>query len=1265
MADQGKSSEYSGDFIDGGVETATHIPADDTAADPLSSTVSVAKQATGPSLPYPVVGIGSSAGGLQPIQELLSMLPVDTGMAFVFVPHLSPDHVSYLRDITERHTTMPVRLLEDGEQPLPDEVYVLQPGQIARIHEGRFAVSQRNREDRIPHTIDEFFRSLGADLQANAIGVVLSGADADGALGLKAIRGEGGMAIVQTPESAIHSDMPRSSILADHADIIVPPAEIGVELGRIAKQFKTAAITALEQPEEPLSDGESFQRILQMLRTNSGLDLRQYKPDTIRRRIARRMVLLRFQSLSDYSRYLQLRKDELTNLKEDVLIGVTRFFRDPSFWHSLSTDILPTFFRSIPPQRPIRIWCAGCSTGEEVYSLAITFLEYLTANSLDNTLQIFGTDASDRSIETARLGTYPESLINDVSPDRIRRFFVKVDHGFQLTKRVRDLCIFARQNLAGDPPFSRMDFVSCRNVLIYFDQALQRQVIQTFHYALELSGYLLLGMSETLRDYHEEFSLVDRKNKIYTKLGASMPGGYHLPMHRILGQLDPTMTQSHNHGQVWSDLELQRNGDRVVLARFAPPGLIVDEHLKVMQVRGQTAPYIQLASGSVSWNLLRVLRDGLAEPVREAVQHSIAERIPVSRITTLTDEDGQQRQIQTDVLPLSQKESGNCYYMILFQEIEIGSASQSMENQLPPQMTMDEKENLVAQLRQDLSSTRFHLQSLLEERDARNQELVSANEEIQSANEELQSTNEELETTKEELQSANEELQTVNDELQQRNAVLTQTGNDLNNLLTSVNIPLLMLTETLQIRQFTPPMERLLNIRSSDINRPISEIRLQLSIENIEPILYEVLETLGTREVEVQDREGRWHLMRIRPYRTSENKIEGLVLVLVDIDQLRNSQQGLREARDFANSLVASVPVPVVVLETDCRIKQTNTAFRELTQLQPQELMGRSLPDLVKLKWGVDQFREKLETLVSAEPGTILSFEHHSTTEDRRILSLKGQVLPTDSGKVILLTMADITAERSAQEEVASQKIALEKQVETTTQTLIAAQLELRELAAHLFRVQEDERERVARELHDDIAQRLSLLQMTLQNPADLERKDNHKIIESAVTQVEALGADIRQLSHRLHPAILEDLGLTTALRSLVQEFEQREQMFTTYMGQQDLPEVSRTAATAIYRVTQEALRNVAKHAGKTHVKVILESRDGLLNLEIRDFGLGFDQADLRPGFGLGLVSMKERARIAGGKLEVRSNLGEGTTITMQLPLDASTVSPIEGHSRD
>ena len=1206
--------------------------------------------AQGPALNWPVVGVGASAGGLRAFREILENLAPDTGMAFVLITHLSPDHKSLMSEILSKYTAMPVLSIETGVEPQPNHLYVLLPNENATLKGGKFHISERPISSRPNMPIDIFFRSLAADQKNYSIGIVLSGADSDGSAGSKAIKGEGGFSLVQSPETAEHPSMPRSSIMFDHVDLVLPPDEIGRELSRIASQFFSRRIHALEDGQlAAAGEEDDFAIILQMLRSVRGIEFRLYKPQTLRRRIGRRMVLRGLDTLMEYRRFVRDHPDELKALHEEVLINVTRFFRDQEFWDSLQKEILPALYKE-RTNKPIRIWCAGCSSGEEAYSMAIALTEYMSSEGLDVPVQIFGTDASERAIDMARAAIYPESLASELSPDRIRRYFVKVDRGFQVSKRVRDMCIFARQNLSNDPPFSHIDILTCRNVLIYFNQTLQRQVLATFHYALEPGGYIALGTSETLREDGEMFNPVDRKNRIYIKVGNSTSGSFHMSRYKGSDGAG-SATRSGEPQNQWYDLDLQRAVDRIMLARFCPAGLIIDENLEVVQVRGKTAAFVELPNGSVTWSLLRILREEIVTQIRDRVQHAIKDNVAVTISPVHLSPGSGERDLEIDVLPLSETGASIRYFVIVFQ---VRYPTRGAPVVLPPSAPMsgDEKDALNTQLRVDLSTTRLHLQSMIQERDTHNQELVSANEEIQSANEELQSSNEELETTKEELQSLNEELQTVNEELQQRNLVLTQTGNDLTNLLNSVNFPLLMLTNELKIRQFTPPMQRLLNIRAADVGRSIQEIRLQLSIEDIEPILLDVLETLGTRELEVQDREGKWNLLRVRPYRTGENRIEGLVVVLVDIDQLRRSQQELVESRDFVTSVMESVPVPIVVLNDECGILTYNTAFRALAHTERQDLHGRSLPEIVKLNWGVEGFLDRLGELLIPEGSPTLEFEHRSTTSDRKILFIKGKGLSSGGKRIVLLLIEDITIRREAEELLASQRVALEQRVVTSDAELDVTREELRGLTAFLITVQEEERQRVSRELHDDICQRLSLMELMLNDggeetiPGERERN-----ISALREHIQALNTDVRQISHRLHPALLDDLGLATALKALVQEFGEREGMPATFVAQ-DVPDTKPQQATmALYRIAQEALRNVAKHAGKTHVKVALRGRGTTLRLEVVDLGVGFDKDSEIRSDGLGIISMQERTRLAQGTFSIESTLGMGTRIAVDVPV--------------
>lgn len=1207
-------------------------------------------------LPFPIVGIGGSAGGIEAYMELFQYLPSDTGMAFIVVSHLAPGHKSHLVEILASRVSMPVTEIQDQMRPEPNHVYILPPGSVLTISRGLLQLAPRP-EHRPSLVIDEFFRSLASDQKNRAVGVVVSGMDSDGALGLKAIKGEGGIAIVQAPESARFPSMPRSSIGADHVDLVVPPADIGLELARLASQFSRPELRSLEQGQAPVGQEQQFTRILNQLSSVANVDFRGYKPATLQRRIARRMLLKRFENLAEYQRYLQAHPEELSELHEDVLIGVSRFFRDPDVFNSLKYDILPRIFENRESGQQVRIWVAGCSTGEEVYSIAICLLEHLSAEDVEPPIQIFGTDASETAIQRARMGVFPESIAAELSPERLRRFFLKVDKGYQVAKRVRDLCVFARQNLCNDPPFAHLDLISCRNVLIYLGQELQKRIIPTFHYALRTNGFLLLGASETIRGHADLFALLDRRHKFYRKVPFQAPlnieihRGFTAPEVRHATPLSGQPAQD-----MWTDLDLQRAADRIVLARYGPPGVVVNDKLEILQSRGHTSPFLEMAQGVSSLHLLRMLRESIAAQVHDAVRRAIEQDVAV-HVPNLVLRDGDVFETASlEVLPIHTVNARAPAFLVLFPPTPSPDTGAPAIKENLAEGASSERERFIAQLNNDLTATKLYLQSLIEERDARNQELVSANEEIQSSNKELQSANEELETTKEELQSSNEELQTVNEELQQRNTVLTQTSNDLTNLLNSVNLPLLMLNNDLQIRQFTPLTQRLMNIRASDIGRPINEIRLNLSIENLEPVLLDVLESLGTRELEVQDRDGHWLLMRVRPYRTADNKIEGVVLVLVDIDELRRSQQDLRYARDYAQAVVESMRTPIVVLTMDLKIRTVNSAFRALSGVG-KDLEQRSFPEFAALLWNMEEIRPRLEEFAqNHQDSQAFEFQHEfDQGPEKKVLRVWARTLLTDGERVILITFEDISPQKNAEELQERLQRELEVQIHSTEETLGRTQSELRALAGSLFTSQEEERRRVARELHDDITQRLAHLQIEIegiqQNPPE-NREGVARRMADLSEKTAKLSNSVREISHRLHPSILEDLGLAEAIKSLVDEFRATEGMPATFR-RSNVPEYLPPAtAGTLYRIAQEALHNIAKHAGKTHVKVSLEAFDARLRLEIKDSGEGFDTQETNRG--LGLVSMSERARLAQGVFSIESALGVGTTVRVDVPLPAA-----------
>lgn len=1243
-----------------------HPPQNASASEPIlpretasAPVVSDGAEETGAtrSLPFNVVGIGASAGGIEACIQLFEHVAVDTGMSFVVVLHLSAAHKSHLQEILARHTQMTVVEIESGTPVELNRVHVAPPNALVKLENGIF---QLEPLDTTKHAIDHFFISLAAAQKNRAIGVILSGMDSDGALGLRAIKGEGGITMVQAPESARHPEMPRRSISGDHVDVISTPAAIAAQIAQLSRQVRQTNLRRLQEGAPAEDEEQQFVRILALMRGVSGVDFRLYKPSTVRRRIARRMLLHRMDTLRDYLSFLHGNAAELRDLHEDALIGVTRFFRDPEVFDAFKNFVLPRIFEERDPDQQIRMWVAGCSTGEEVYSLAICLLEFLTGSSTQPPIQIFGTDASEINIQKARLANYAETISADVSAERLRRFFVKAERGYQVAKRIRDMCIFARQNLCHDPPFSRMDLISCRNVLIYFGNELQRQLIPTFHYALRPEGFLIVGSAETIREFTDLFSLVDRKNKIYSRsTGISSWAATDV----VPGSRGPRVP---NPAQTPPDdvhhMELQRAADRILLARFVPTSVVVNDRLEILQTRGRTNPFLELQPGAASLDLLHLTPDSITPQVRTAVRRAIDHDLPVQVQGLRVIDDGLSYEATLDVLPIHVIGQRSKCYLVVFAPpqrqsvdehsvIDITPGIESKEPILPA-----EKDRLLAQLRHDLSSTKLYLQSLIEERDAKNQELLSANEEIQSANEELQSTNEELETTKEELQSFNEELHTVNEELQNRNTVLTQASNDMINLLNSVNIPVLMLNNDLAIRHFTPPMQRVMNVRPTDVGRPFGELRLNLNIQDPAPLFEEVLETLTPREIEVQDPEGHWFVLRIRPYRTTDNKIDGLVIALVDIDQLRRIQQELRTARDFGSSVIQGVPLPLVVVDDELRIRAANQAFCNLTPWGAGDLERRSLPALAGSVWGMsDALSERLERLrQSRNAGDSFEFEHTVAGDRWRVFCVRGQVLQPDGEQFSLVTLEDITVHKEAERLFKNETDRLAAQVENTTLALSRSQQELRALAVSLFNSQEEERRRIARELHDDISQRLAALEIDSDKLEKSLMGDANSAKEGLLgirNQLAHLSEDVRLMSHRLHPSMIEDLGLKAALRNLTDEFGQRENTIVTFSSENVPDEIPFQTATSLYRIAQEALRNVSKHAGQTHTRVSLKGTPEALQLQVADFGHGFDVE--AANHGLGLVSMEERARQIGGALQVQSRLGEGTKVTVNVPVAA------------
>jgi len=828
------------------------------------------------------VGVGASAGGLEAFKQLLSVVPTKSRIAFVLVQHLPPKHESMLTELLSRVARLPVLEVTDGMAVVPDHIYVIPPNADLSIKQGilRLHPLAEGRSRHMP--IDSFLRSLAEDQQSRAVGVILSGTASDGTLGLQAIKAQGGVTFAQDDKTAKYTAMPHSAIAAGNVDFVLAPEQIVRELIRISQHIQL--VSSQEASGERRTADENLLKIFSIVRNAKRVDFSDYKQGTIRRRITRRMLLRKIENLDEYVRILRKDPDEVENLFLDILVNVTGFFRDPEAFEALKKVAFPSLMRDRSPNAPVRIWVPGCSTGEEAYSLAICLREYLGEIAGSTQIQIFATDVSENIIQRARAGLYPESISMDVSPERLSRFFHETDRGYQISKIIRDMCIFAKQDVSKDPPFSKLDLISCRNVMIYMGVPLERRIIPIFHYALNPEGIVFLGSSETVDSYSDLFAAVDKTYKIFSKKQVSLP--LHLDFIPELAVDDHEAARSAIKGHPDSStVDIQKVADQILLNRYAPASLVVTDSLDIVQFIGHTGPFLEPIPGEATLNLLKMVKTGLHLELRAAFQKVKREGI-VRKEGLVIRHNGGLKSVNFEVIPLRNLPDKDRYYIVVFEDADELKSIGKAKGEKSKRGALKKGGDSAAEnrrLSEELDATREYLQSIIEEQRTTNEELRSANEEIESSNEELQSINDELETAKEELQSTNEELTTVNEELQNRNDELTQLNNDLNNLLRSVNIPIVMLGNDLRVRRFTPRAEKVMNLIATDMGRPITDIKPNLKLQNLKDILSEVLDTLKIQDLQVEGLDGNWYSMRVRPYRTENNKIAGLVIVLVDV----------------------------------------------------------------------------------------------------------------------------------------------------------------------------------------------------------------------------------------------------------------------------------------------------------------------------------------------------------------------------------------------
>lgn len=934
----------------------------ETPAAERESTNSPAKTQSGaePTVPpsasgFPVVGIGASAGGLEAFEAFFSAMPADTdpGMAFVLVQHLAPGYKSILVDLIRRYTRMQVFEVKDGVVVQPNCVYIIPPNRDLAFLNGALQLLEPvlPRGQHLP--IDFFFRSLAQDQHERAICIILSGTGRDGTLGARAVKGEGGMVMAQKPESAEFDGMPASVIATGLVDYVLPVAEMPAKLIAYATHAYGKRVTPLSS--QALSSEDSLKKIFVLLRSQTGHDFSQYKHNTINRRIERRMAVHQIPELADYVRFLQHTPSELKTLFHELLIGVTNFFRDPDAFAALESKAVPRLFADKPPGSNLRIWICGCSTGEEAYSLAILLQEQMEASHHHFKVQLFATDIDSRAIEVARSGIYPASIAVDVSAKRLARFFILQADGitYRISKSVRDMVIFSEHDLIKDPPFSKLDLITCRNLLIYMSGDLQKKVIPLFHYALSPGGMLFLGTSETVGEFEEIFTPLDRQWKLYQRKD-DVHSVYRPVLRRLFQPLPEAgggMNRSVQTGGQ-GKYALRELTERLLLQRYAPVGALVSERGEILYLHGRTGRFLEPPPGEASLNILKMAREGLRHDLVTALYKAVTHQQQVCHPGLRVKTNGDFTTVTLTVVPVASASfddsrigptaSAQTLYLVVLEDVVEMKAEPSEKKGLAaqaegPVQNLADVEGRIDALRQELRIKEEYLQRNIEELD-------SSNEEMQSVNEELQSTNEELETSQEELQSVNEELATVNSELQTKVIDLSRANNDMNNLLAGTDIGMIFVDHKLSIQRFTPAVTQVINLILSDVGRPLGHIVTNLSgYDRLVADVQAVLDTLVPKEIEVKTTNGDWFLLRIRPYRTLENVIEGAVITFVNIMEIKQA----RELTQRLATIIQDSHDAILLQDLEGRILAWNPAAQRMYGWREAEALTMNIRDLI------------------------------------------------------------------------------------------------------------------------------------------------------------------------------------------------------------------------------------------------------------------------------------------------------------------------------
>ena len=834
----------------------------------------------------PIIGIGASAGGLEALEQFLRQVPAGSGLAFVVIQHLDPTHKGIMPELLQRATVMEVFQARDRMKVKPNCVYVIPPNKDMSILHGVLHLFAPTAPRGLRLPIDFFFRSLAEDQQEHSIGVILSGMGSDGTAGLKAIKEKAGVVLVQEPASAKFDSMPRSAITAGLADIVAPAESLPA---KIIDYLRRPLTVARNEPLLEEKDQSALDKVLILLRTKTGQDFSLYKKNTVYRRIERRMNIHQISRIAAYVRYLQMNSQEVELLFKELLIGVTSFFRDPAAWEQLGAEVFPLLFADHRTGGALRAWSAGCSTGEEAYSLAMVFKEALELAKprAAFTLQIFATDLDRDAIDKGRQGIYPANIAADVSPERLHRFFIKEGGSYRVRKEIREMLTFATQNLIMDPPFTKIDILTCRNLLIYLTPELQKKLLPLFHYSLNPGGVLFLGSAESISTFTDLFTPLNTKARLFRRRESIVPPEL-LAFPASFLPAGPAVSREAR--MLKPSTNLQSLADQLLLQHFSPPAVLTNDKGDILYINGRTGKYLEPAAGKANWNIFAMAREGLRFDLGNAFQKALRQKKTVTAKSLRIGEDSSAQAVDITVQVIEEPEALQGMVMIVFTDV-----AAPLEKEAPHRSKTGSSGNArVLELEQELQHAHEELQTTREEMQSSQEELKSTNEELQSTNEELQSTNEEMTTSREEMQSLNEELQTVNAEQQSKMEELSRVNDDMRNLLNSTEIVTLFLNNKLHVRRFTPGADELFKLIPGDVGRPLSDIVSNLLFPEITEEMQKVLRTLVFSEKQIATKDGRWFSVRIMPYRTMENVIDGLVITFTEMTSFKKVETELR-----------------------------------------------------------------------------------------------------------------------------------------------------------------------------------------------------------------------------------------------------------------------------------------------------------------------------------------------------------------------------------